>query len=101
MGSLYDAQLSPISIRRKLAAVRSFFKHLQRAGVVTTNVARLVRTPKAPKTLPAILSAEQMSTLLNDVPKKARIEERPYPERDIAILEMSVRVRIRVSEWSG
>ena len=101
MGSLYDAQLSPISIRRKLAAVRSFFKHLQRAGVVTTNVARLVRTPKAPKTLPAILSAEQMSTLLNDASQKARIEERPYPERDIAILEMLYGCGIRVSELVG
>ena len=101
MGGLYDAQLSPISIRRKLAALRSFFKHLQRAGMVKTNIARLVRTPKAPKTLPAILSAEQTNALLNDAPEKALMAERPYPERDIAILEMLYGCGIRVSELVG
>jgi integrase/recombinase XerC len=101
MGSLYDAQLSSVSIRRKLATVRSFFKYLQRAGLVKTNIARQVRTPKAPKTLPAILTAEQANALLNDAPQKARRDERPYPDRDIAILEMLYGCGIRVSELVG
>jgi integrase/recombinase XerC len=98
MGSLYDAQLSPITIRRKLATVRSMFKYLRSAGLVSTNVARQVRTPKAPKTLPAVLSPEQANVLMNGAAETARSGERPHPERDVAILEMLYGCGIRVSE---
>ncbi|MEO7145759.1 MAG: site-specific integrase, partial [Bryobacteraceae bacterium] len=43
MGHLYQKRLDPISIRRKLAAVRSLFTFLRREGVVGTNWARLLR----------------------------------------------------------
>ncbi len=45
LGDLYHRDLSPITIRRKLAAIRTLFKFLLRDGVVAMNVARLVRTP--------------------------------------------------------
>ena len=45
LSSLYQRGLDPISIRRKLAAVRSLFKFLLREGNVATNAAKLVRTP--------------------------------------------------------
>src|ERR1700686_2842933 len=51
---LYDRGLDPISIRRKLAAVRSFFQFLLREGTVAANVARTLRTPKAPKRVPSV-----------------------------------------------
>jgi integrase/recombinase XerC len=98
MGGLYDAGLSAVTIRRKLAAVRSLFKHLQYTGVVSSNVARLARTPKTPKSLPGILTAEQTNTLLNGASRKSSESERPYPERDIAILEMLYGCGVRVSE---
>ena len=50
--------LSAVSIRRKLAAVRGLFRFLQREGVVAVNVARLLRTPKAPQKLPEVLTPE-------------------------------------------
>src|SRR6516165_153603 len=59
LSSLYDQGLNVISIRRKLAAVRSLFHFLAREGTISTNVARLVKTPKAPKRLPNVPSAEQ------------------------------------------
>ena len=46
---LYGQQLAAVTIRRKLAAVRGLFRFMLREGVVEINVARLVRTPKAPK----------------------------------------------------
>src|SRR5207302_9255226 len=64
LGHLYEQQLTAVSMRRKLAAIRSFFKFLLRGGVVAINVARLVRTPKAPKSLPAVMTAEQTNTLV-------------------------------------
>ena len=38
-----------VSIRRKLAAVRSLFRFLSREGLIPMNPARLVRTPKPPR----------------------------------------------------
>src|ERR1700733_16093303 len=54
LGNLYQQRLTAVTMRRKLAAVRSFFRFLLREGLVEKNVARMVRTPKAPKTLPSV-----------------------------------------------
>src|SRR2546429_39644 len=58
LGDLYEQGLSVISIRRKLAAVRSLFHFLARQGAIASNPARLVRTPKAPKRIPSVPTAE-------------------------------------------
>ena len=96
---LYRQQLDPLSIRRKLAAVRGFFKFLEREGTVKTNLARLLRTPKAPKKLPRVMSPEQTNTLLDGV--AAGKLERPHPARDRALFEMLYGCGLRVSELSG
>ena len=98
MGHLYDAKLSAATIRRKLAAVRSLFKYLHGLGQVEANLGRLVRTPKAPKLLPQVMTPEQTNAILNDAPAEANLTERPYPERDLAILEMLYGCGVRVSE---
>src|SRR5271154_1925348 len=77
LGHLYKQRLTAVSMRRKLAAVRSFFKFLLREGVVVTNVARLVRTPKAPKSLPVVMTAEQTNRLVDGVLPAADKFERP------------------------
>ena len=101
LGSLYEAQLASVTIRRKLAAVRSLFKHLQRAGIVATNPAKAVRTPKSPKTLPSVPTAQQTNTMLDAAPSKAILEDRRFPERDLAILELLYGCGVRVSELVG
>ena len=67
MAHLYEQNLSAVTMRRKLAAVRSFFKFLLRNGAIAKNVARMVRTPKAPKTVPRVPTAEQTSLLVDGV----------------------------------
>ncbi len=99
LGHLYKQELTAVSMRRKLAAVRSFFKFLLRDGVVAINVARLVRTPKAPKSLPAVMTAEQTNTLVEGV--AADKFERPYPARDLAIFEFLYGCGLRISELVG
>jgi integrase/recombinase XerC len=79
MGHLYDANLSATTIRRKLAAVRSLFKYLHGAGLVRTNVGRLVRTPKAPKSLPQVMTPQQTNSILNEAPAEAQRRESAYP----------------------
>src|SRR5688572_15256549 len=58
LAHMYDRNLETVTIRRRLAALRSFFEWLERRGIVRKNVARLVRTPKAPTTLPVVPTAE-------------------------------------------
>jgi len=99
LGHLYEQELTAVSMRRKLAAVRSFFKFLLRNGVVAINVAKLVRTPKAPKSLPAVMTAEQTNTLVDGV--AADKFERPYPARDLAIFEFLYGCGLRISELVG
>lgn len=101
LGHLYEQRLTAVSIRRKLAAVRSFFKFMMREGVVSSNVARLVRTPKAPKSLPVVMTAEQTNTLVDGIPGAADKLERPYPARDLAIFELLYGCGLRISELVG
>jgi integrase/recombinase XerC len=101
LGHLYEQRLTAVSMRRKLAAVRSFFKFLLREGLVEKNVARMVRTPKAPTTLPVVMSAEQTNALVDGVTPAADKFERPYPARDLAIFELLYGCGLRISELVG
>src|SRR5439155_1233110 len=64
---LHDHGLAKSSIARKLAALRSFFKYCVREGRLKENPARLVPTPKLPKRIPSVLSAEEMNGFLNQL----------------------------------
>jgi integrase/recombinase XerC len=99
LAGLYEQKLSTVSIRRKLAAVRGLFRFLMREGIVSINVARLVRTPKMPRKLPEVMTAEQVNTLIDGV--AADKLERPFPLRDRAMFEMLYGCGLRVSELAG
>jgi integrase/recombinase XerC len=99
LGSLYDRGLDPVSIRRKLAAVRSLFRFLAREGTVPVNIARLVRTPKAAKRVPRVPTAEQTNTLIDSV-STAEMNQ-PHPVRDLLIFELLYGCGLRISELVG
>jgi integrase/recombinase XerC len=99
MAHLYELNLATVSIRRKLAAVRSLLRFLLREGILGKNVARLVRTPKAPKTLPRVPTEEQTNSLLDAI--AAGKLERPFPKRDLAIFELLYGCGLRISELCG
>src|SRR5258708_17030328 len=67
VGHLHEQGLEKSSIARKLAALRSFFKYCVRERMIKDNPARLVPTPKLPKRIPSVLSAEEMNGFLNDL----------------------------------
>ncbi len=69
---LHDQGLKKSSIARKLAALRSFFKYCVREGRLKESPARLVPTPKLPKRIPSVLSAEEMNGFLNQLARMAQ-----------------------------
>jgi integrase/recombinase XerC len=91
--------LNVVSTRRKLAAVRSMFRFLAREGAVQNNVARLVRTPKAPKRVPQVPTAEQTNGLIDAVAQDKL--ERPHPARDLVLFELLYGCGLRISELVG
>jgi integrase/recombinase XerC len=99
LGSLYQRGLDPISIRRKLASVRSLFKFLLREGTISTNAAKRVRTPKGAKRVPSVPTAEQTNVLVEGV--AADTLDRPHPERDLLLFELLYGCGLRISELVG
>ena len=99
LGSLYRDKLTAVSMRRKLAALRAFFRFLAREGTIAINPARLVRTPKAPVRLPNVMTEEQVNGLLDRVTSGKL--DRPHPSRDVAIFEFLYGCGLRVSELVG
>jgi integrase/recombinase XerC len=110
---LHDLGLQKSSIARKLAAIRSLFKFSVREGMVILNPARLVATPKLPKRIPSVLSAEDLNAFLDGVVARpattssehkrpgAPSESRLLVKRDRAILELLYASGLRVSELTG
>lgn len=99
LGSLHGQKLNVSSIRRKLSALRAFFRYLSREGVIKVNPARLVRMPKMPKTLPRVPSAERTNGLIDGL--KSGNVTRPDTVRDVAILEFLYGCGLRLSELVG
>jgi integrase/recombinase XerC len=97
LGTLYDRGLSKASAARALAAIRSWFKWLARAGYLERNAASLVATPRLPKHLPRVPSIEEMNRVVDSVGEDAA----SWPARDKAILEMLYGCGIRNAELTG
>ena len=97
LGTLYDRGLAKASAARALAAIRSWFKWLARAGLLEQNAASLVATPKLPKHLPRVPSIEQMNRVVESVGEDAA----SWPARDTAILELLYGCGIRNAELTG
>ena len=84
------------TIARKLSAVRTFFRFLIRQGVIDTNPADAVLTPKQDKRIPSYLTVDDMFRLLDAVPGDTL-----YDLRNRAIFETLYSTGVRVSELAG
>ncbi len=104
-------QLSRSSIMRKVSAQRSFFRYLEREGVVEKNPFSGLNSPKREKRLPVLMSIEEIIRLL-EAPEKywstaaeatpGREEDSRFASiRDIAMMEVIYSGGLRISEAIG
>jgi integrase/recombinase XerC len=84
------------SAARKLAAIRALGRYLRREGIVDSDPAALVGTPRREQRLPAHLGETEMSRLL-EMPDASQ----PLGRRDRAILELFYASGLRLSELVG
>ena len=91
-----ELSLSKVSIARKIASIRSFFKFLFREGIIKNNPASSLSTPKRDKHLPKFLDEKEIVLLLESPDKEGEAGL-----RDRAILETLYSTGIRVSELVG
>ncbi|MCB0870584.1 MAG: tyrosine recombinase [Solirubrobacterales bacterium] len=91
--SLSAAGRAPATVARKLAAIRGFYGFLLRTGRVGQNPADLVSAPRRKAKLPQVLTAEQMSGMLDAVPSGS-----PLEIRDRAMFELAYSCGLRSEE---
>ncbi|MBX4335926.1 tyrosine recombinase XerC [Bartonella raoultii] len=91
---IYD--ISARSLSRAIAGLRSFFRYLSREGIVHISVAKLIRTPKQPKSLPKPLA---IKSALHIVKQENQQENEPWIiVRNAAVLMLLYGCGMRISE---
>jgi len=93
LAELYRQGQARASVARKVSALRTFVRYLRREGWIESDPAALAVAPKREQKVPAHLSVDEMSRLL-DAPDAAM----PLGRRDRAILELFYASGIRLSE---
>jgi integrase/recombinase XerD len=94
-----DGEHRPVAattLGRKVACLRSFYRHLRREGLMEHDPTAELRGPRKPQRLPRVLSREQVARLLEQ-PRGAD----PLALRDRALLELMYACGLRASEAVG
>jgi integrase/recombinase XerC len=93
LSELHTAHKKKASIARKLATLRTFFQFLVREGLLESNPAKLVSTPRREKKLPKHLSIEDAIRFIETPDTDTSLGK-----RDRAILELMYATGVRVAE---
>ncbi|MDE3181659.1 MAG: tyrosine recombinase XerD, partial [Acidobacteriota bacterium] len=96
LGALYSQGLQARSVARHLASLRTFFRFLQREGIIQKDVVREVDSPQSGASLPKYLSTDEVEALLEQPSLST-----PAGLRDKAMLELLYATGMRVSELVG
>jgi site-specific recombinase XerD len=92
-GVLSERGHSRTTIARKLAAVRSFYRHLVERGELDGSPADLVASPKKDSYLPRVLRADEIAAILDSIPQGD-----PLQMRDRAMFELAYAAGLRAQE---
>jgi integrase/recombinase XerD len=89
-------QKAPATLGRKVACLRSFYRHLRREGMIEHDPTAELRGPRKTQRLPRVLTRDEVARLLRE-PKGSD----PLALRDRALLEVMYACGLRVSEAVG
>ncbi len=92
LAHLHSRHLTPRSIQRALAALRTYFRFLAEERLIASNPALLVPHPQVERRLPPSVTVDDIGTLLDTFP------DTPAGRRDRAILELLYGAGLRVGE---
>lgn len=95
-----QAGLAASTLGRRVSSARSFTTWLTRAGIVAHDPGLRLRTPRAGRRLPRVLTRTQMDALLEGLQSLAADDD-PVAVRDVAIIELLYASALRVSELVG
>jgi integrase/recombinase XerD len=84
------------TLGRKVACLRSFYRHLRREGLIDHDPAGELHGPRKTQRLPRVLTRDEVARLLRE-PKGTE----PLALRDRALLEVMYACGLRVSEVTG
>lgn len=95
---LKDLGLAATTIGRQISAIRTYYKFLVGEGLAARDPSERIESPKRWRTLPAVLSVDEVQKLL----EASSVEQRPpLAIRDHALLEFAYATGVRVSELVG
>ena len=97
---LNQRDLAKSSIARKSASIRAFFAWANDKKLVDQNPAARLKSPKASRHLPKVVSATAINELLNEMAVQAQGSD-PQLMRDYAVVELLYSSGLRVSELVG
>ena len=92
-GVLSERGASRSTVARKLAAIRTFYRHLVERGELEANPADLVASPKRDQYLPRVLRADEIAAILDAIP-----QSEPLQVRDRAMFELAYAAGLRAEE---
>ena len=102
LGSMHLKQNAKTTVARRGSTLRTFFSWAHEEELITENPTRGMSTPKRDRHLPAVLSQEQMCSVLDTVALRCR--ENPQDIRMLrlwAVLEVLYSSGMRISELTG
>ncbi len=91
--SLEEEKMTPATVSRKVATLRSFFQYLCARGELSADPSRALKPPKVEKREPVIMTVDEVDRLLS-MPNTRTVKGM----RDRAMLELLYATGIRVSE---
>ena len=86
-------KIKKVSLGRKLAGLRTFFRFLVREGIMSKNPAAGIKAPKREKPLPKALSVDDLDRFFSRNPDMGK--------RDLAIFELLYSSGLRVGELTS
>lgn len=92
-GWLNDNGLKKVSIKLKISAVKSFYKFCYKKGLISTNPAEQLSTPKIEKKLPSFLLQNEIMYVIEN-----NVSDDVHTFRNIALFELLYSSGLRISE---